>query len=107
MFLSSDCNIQSLSGKIFREKGDKMEMLIELFHDTFNLIGVILASIPKGLWQFLAFAAAFAAAVGAFLSARATRLATQGQLFLQLLAQYSSETMRKSLLSMSSFKKNS
>ena len=79
-----------------------MEIFIELLNDTLHEIGLIFTSIPEGVWQFMVFAAATAAAVGAFLSARATRLAAQGQLFSQLLLRYSSEEMRFSLLKMES-----
>ena len=102
-FLSSNHIIHLLSGKRFFEKGDKMEILVELFNDTLNEIGVILALIPEGVWKFLTFTAAAAAAVGAFLSARAVRLTSRGQLFSQLLAQYSSDEMNLALMKMGLF----
>lgn len=79
------------------------EMFIELLNDTLHETGLIFKSIPEGAWQFLAFTAAIAAAFGAFLSARATRLAAQGQLFSQLLAQYSSDEMNLALMKMGWF----
>lgn len=78
-----------------------MEMLIEVLNDALHKTYLVLASIPEGLWQFLAFAAAAAAAIGAFLSARATRLTARGQLFSDLLKIYSAEKMYDSLRTMS------
>jgi len=77
-----------------------METFIELLNDTLHETNLIIASIPDGVWQFLAFTAAATAAIGAFLSARATRIAAQGQLFSNLLTRYSSEDMREALLKM-------
>lgn len=82
-----------------------MEIYIDLLNDTLYETGIIIASIPMEVWQLLACAAAVAAAVGAFLSARATRLAAQGQLFSNLLTRYSSEEMRKALLEMGNLKR--
>jgi hypothetical protein len=81
-----------------------MDILIELLNDALNETGHVFASIPEGVWQFLAFAAAAAAAVGAFMSARVTRLTAQAQLFSQLRFQYSSDEMRESLEIIGSFR---
>ena len=80
-----------------------MGIFTDLLNDMLDETDLIIASIPEGVWQFLAFAAAAAAAVGAFLSARATRLSAQGQLFSQLLAQYSSDEMNLALMKMGVF----